>query len=139
MRQWWRRRSVRARLTMGASFVIVLAMCASAALLVYGVHRSLLGSVDSTAKERAREAARLPVSGGVLPSTAEADNVVQIVDTGGDVVASTRNVVGEGRLFTFRPSRSRPTRIVSPLLRQVTAGWCTPPCLTTTNRKPCGD
>src|SRR4051812_36956362 len=104
MKRWWRRRSVRTRLTVAASAVIALALGLAAVSLVWGLHRSLLGSVDSTAKERARDAARLPVTDGVLPSTAEADNVVQIVDATGKVVASTGNVVGQPRLFRFSAS-----------------------------------
>jgi signal transduction histidine kinase len=87
-------------------------MCAAAALLVFGVRHSLLSSVDSTAKERAADAATLPATDGVLPTSAEADNVVQIVDARGSVVASTPNVVGEPRLFTFAPSASQHVRAV---------------------------
>ncbi len=93
--------NTRARLTVAAGVVTAVVVCVAAGLLVWVFQRSLLGSVDSTAKERATEAARVPVSDGVLPTSAEADNVVQIVDATGVVVASTPNVVGEGRLFTF--------------------------------------
>jgi signal transduction histidine kinase len=107
MLMWWRdrwqRRSVRARLTAVASTVMAVALCIAAALLVGGLHRSLLGSVDSTAQERARDAARLPADGGVLPSSAEADNVVQIVGANGQVQASTVNAARQPRLFTFVP------------------------------------
>src|SRR4051812_36567708 len=103
MRAWWRRRSVRTRLTVAASAVMAVALGLAAVSLVWGLHRSLLGSVDSTAKERAQDAARLPATDGVLPTSAEADNVVQIIDATGHVVASTANVVGEPRLFAFAP------------------------------------
>src|SRR4051812_3783324 len=103
MRAWWRRRSVRTRLTVAASAVMAVALGLAAVSLVWGLHRSLLGSVDSTAKERAQDAARLPATDGVLPTSAEADNVVQIIDATGQVVASTSNVVGEPRLFAFAP------------------------------------
>src|SRR3954451_23469096 len=112
MRSWWRRRSVRTRLTVAASAVMAVALVVAALSLVWGLHRSLLGSVDSTAQERAREAARLPVTDGVLPSSAEADNVVQIVDATGQVVASTANVAGEARLFSFAPDHDSEVRSV---------------------------
>jgi signal transduction histidine kinase len=69
--------------------------------------------VDSTAKERAADAATLTATDGVLPTSAEADNVVQIVDARGRVVASTPNVVGEPRLFSFAPTGSRHVRSVT--------------------------
>src|SRR4051812_24327007 len=112
VRTWWRRRSVRTRLTVAASAVMAIALVFTAVSLVWGLHRSLLGSVDGTAQERAREAARLPVTDGVLPSNAEADNVVQIVDATGQVVASTANVAGEPRLFAFAPDRANEVRSV---------------------------
>src|SRR3954452_16860545 len=112
MRSWWRRRNVRTRLTVAASAVMAVALGLAAVSLVWGLHRSLLGSVDSTAKERAQDAARLPATDGVLPTSAEADNVVQIVDGSGSVVASTANVVGEGRLFTFAPNGDASVRSV---------------------------
>jgi signal transduction histidine kinase len=100
------------RLTLAASVVIAVTLCAAAVLLVWIVQRGLYGAVDGTAKERARDAARLPVTDGVLPTSAEADNVVQIVDATGGVVASTPNVVGEKRLFTFAAGRAVTVRSV---------------------------
>jgi signal transduction histidine kinase len=81
-------------------------------LLVFVVQHALMHAVDSTAKERATDAVRLTAADGILPSSAEADNVVQIVDASGRIVASTANVAGEARLFTFAPKGAVSLRTV---------------------------
>ncbi|MFL6240331.1 MAG: sensor histidine kinase [Actinomycetes bacterium] len=112
VREWPGLRSVRARLTLAASLVMTVALCIAAGLLVWSVGHSLRGSVDTTARERAREVARLPAVNGVLPTTGEADNIVQIVNATGTPVAGTPNLQGVGRLFTFVPRGGTPVHSV---------------------------
>jgi signal transduction histidine kinase len=103
---WWRRRSLRARLTAAATVVISLVVTVAAALLLWHVNSSVLSQLDSTITREALTVGSVVrnASQPVLPSTLAGDAVVQVVDRGGNVVASSDNINGENRLFTFRAS-----------------------------------
>jgi signal transduction histidine kinase len=103
---WWRRRSLRIRLTAAATVVMSVALCGGAALLAVRLHASLITATESTARQRVDEIAgvlRTADRTGPLPPGAEADVVVQVVGAGGAVVSSSPNVEGQRRLFTFPP------------------------------------
>ncbi|HEV7208055.1 MAG TPA: HAMP domain-containing sensor histidine kinase [Mycobacteriales bacterium] len=107
MTAWWRRRSLRARLTFAATVVLALAMSAAAVLLVWRVHLTLISQLDATASRQAVTvvgaiaAERHPV----VPPTVAPDAVIQVVDRAGNVVASSPNIDGEPRLFTVPAPR----------------------------------
>ncbi len=73
---WWRRRSLRARLTLTASAVLAIALAAAAAVLVNALRVSLTRGLDDTARQGAAEVAALadanrlpnpvPVEGGTI-------------------------------------------------------------------------
>ena len=102
---WWRHRSLRARLTAAATLVIAAGLSTAAVLLVFRLHVTLIGGLDDNARQRARtvvaavEAGRLPTR--VLPASGDGTDVVQIVDDTGTPVATSANVAGQRRLFTF--------------------------------------
>ncbi|MGH3320336.1 MAG: ATP-binding protein [Streptosporangiaceae bacterium] len=106
MSWWWRRRSLRARLTAAATLVIAIGMALAAVLLVYQVYSELIDGLNNNARQRAQEIAATVHRGQLtsrLPATGEGA-VAQVVDPTGRVVASSVNVSGNGRLFFFSPS-----------------------------------
>lgn len=109
---WWRRRSLRARLTAAATLVMVMGIAAAAALLVWRVQHTLLANLDTAVTAQARtvasEAAQGHLSTPLLPS-GEGGSAIQVIDSRGRVVASSANLAGEGRLFTFPVGRGEPT------------------------------
>jgi signal transduction histidine kinase len=105
--------SVRARSVLAAGLVVALALGAGAAVLFYVLQRSMLNSLDQAADARASDIAdRVTVIGedGLdqqLKVTARDDQIVQLVNSHGKVVASSRSKVdakdgqlGDDRAFT---------------------------------------
>jgi signal transduction histidine kinase len=86
--RWWRRRGLRARLTLASTAGLALALAAAALLLHATVQASLIRGVDSTARQGAQEVAALadahrlpdpvPVAAGTL--------TVQVLDAQGRIV-----------------------------------------------------
>ncbi|MBO0775176.1 MAG: HAMP domain-containing histidine kinase [Actinobacteria bacterium] len=100
--RWWRRRSLRARLTLASSAGLALALVAAALLLLATVHASLLRNLDATARQGAQEVAALadahrlpdpvPVAAGTL--------TLQVLDASGGIVAASP---GADRLVPLLP------------------------------------
>src|SRR5690349_3578404 len=91
---WWRRRSLRARLTAAATLAIVVVLSAAGYGLIAVIHHSLLHNVDNTALERARAiGAAVNTAGASAIADVErrTDAVVQVVDESGNVVVSSAN------------------------------------------------
>lgn len=103
---WWRRRSLRARLTAAAVAVITLAIVAAAVLLTVRLRASLVDGVDETALDRA-EAAAAAVADGDISSAAlvdDDDQIVQVVTPAGAVLATS--VPADGPLLLPPTGRS---------------------------------
>jgi signal transduction histidine kinase len=102
---WWRRRSLRARLTAAAAAVIAGGLAGAALLLTTWLHISLIRGLDQTATQTAELVAaaidRGQLAGAIPVSAASSGTAVQVVDAAGAVQAASANVTGEPRLFTF--------------------------------------
>lgn len=101
---WWRRRSLRARLTAAATVVMVAGMGLASVLLVLRLQASLLANLDANASQEAATVADDAAHARLarpLTGTAESAGVVQVVDARGSVLTSSANVAGQPRLFTF--------------------------------------
>ncbi len=104
--RWRRRRSLRARLTAAATTVIAVSMIGLAALLVLHLRSSLVAGIDDAARQRAQDVAAALSAGAQSPllGSEEGEAAIQVVAADGSVVASSANIEGEPRLFTF-PAR----------------------------------
>jgi signal transduction histidine kinase len=86
--RWWRRRSLRARVTLASTAGLALALAAAALLLSGALRVSLIRSLDNSARQGAREVAalsnanRLPDPVPVVPGTI----TVQVLDPSGRIV-----------------------------------------------------
>lgn len=108
---WWERRSLRARLTAAATVIIMVGMTAAAVLLVVRLHASLLANLDSAVTQQARSVAGDAAGGrlsGRLTAAREGAFAVQVVASGGRVLASSANIDGHDRLFTFSGGHGDP-------------------------------
>ena len=87
MVMWWRRRSLRARLTLATSAGLALALALAAVLLVSALHASLVRDLDVSARQGAVEVAalieqnRLPSPVPVAPGTL----TIQVLDATGRI------------------------------------------------------
>ena len=85
---WWRRRSLRARVTLASTAGLALALAAAAVLLSSALRVSLIRSLDNSARQGAREVAalsdanRLPNPVPVVPGTI----TVQVLSSNGQIV-----------------------------------------------------
>jgi signal transduction histidine kinase len=101
---------VRARTTLLAAVVVAVALAAGAVILLLSLQNSLVRSGDATAVAKARDLAAVVDSEGV-PSTVTApgeDDVVQVVDAEGRVVAASDNARGWPPIASFRPDGAVP-------------------------------
>lgn len=104
---WWRRRSLRARLTAASTVVIAIGMAAAGVLLVWRLQAGLLAGVDTMVGQQARDIATALRDGQSTSAlTASGDTaIVQVVAAGtGRVVASSANIEGEPPLFAVHPA-----------------------------------
>lgn len=86
---WWRRRSLRARLTAAAVLVIAVAITLSAVLLTVRLRSALVAGVDEAALDRAEAVATAVATGRGLPAGVDDDELVQVVTPDGRVLASS--------------------------------------------------
>ncbi|HYT26246.1 MAG TPA: HAMP domain-containing protein, partial [Actinomycetota bacterium] len=89
---WWRRRSLRARITILAALVVAGGLAAGAVLLVHSLEASLLAALDSTARQRAQDVAALAASDNLpdpFPVAGGGTVLVQVVDAHGRVRAAS--------------------------------------------------
>jgi len=116
--RWWRRRSLRARLTAASTAVIIAGIALAAVLLLWRVHSTLASGVDNLLVQRAGDVAA-EVSHGQLAAVgttgADSTTLVQVIGAGGQVLSSSANIDGEPALFTF------PAAATQVSLRQVGA------------------
>lgn len=114
---WWRRRSLRARLTAAATVLIAVGMAAAAVLLVWRVHSVLSADLDANLIRQAHLVADDVAAGDPLPRTARSgeSTIVQVLDARGKVLLSSGDIDGEPRVFLAAPGVS------DPILSTVTA------------------
>ncbi|WP_084464754.1 sensor histidine kinase [Microtetraspora fusca] len=87
---WWRRRSLRFRLTATASAVLALALAVSAYVFVGVLGRALAGTIDDEVYQRAREVVALADAGRLGDRIVTTDNtIVQVLDASGRIVNAT--------------------------------------------------
>ncbi|MDH2429508.1 ATP-binding protein [Sphaerisporangium sp. TRM90804] len=103
---WWRRKSLRFRLTATASAALAVALAAAASLLVSVLGRALISSTDDVAYQRAREVAALADAGRLYDnSVAVSDGtIVQVLDASGRI---THVTLGGDRLVPLLNARER--------------------------------
>ena len=100
---WWRRRSLRARLTLTAAAGLAVALAAVAILLIGALGVTLDRGLDNSARQTAREVAAL-VDANRLPNpvpVAAGTAVVQVIDAQGRIVAAS---AGADRLVPLLPA-----------------------------------
>ncbi len=89
---WWRRRSLRARLTILATLVVAVGLAAGSVLLLGSLQRSLVAALDTTARQRAQDVAALAGSGRLpdpIPVAGAGTVQVQVVDSRRRVLAAS--------------------------------------------------
>ena len=99
---WWRRRSLRARLTLTAAAGLAVALAGVAVLLVSTLGVTLDRGLDNSARQTGREVAAL-VDANRLPNpvpVAAGTAVVQVIDAHGRIVAAS---AGADRLVPLLP------------------------------------
>ena len=99
---WWRRRSLRARLTVTAALGLAVALAGLATLLITTLSLTLDRGLDQSARQTGREVAAL-VDANRLPNpvpVAAGTAVVQVVDVNGRIVAAS---AGADRLVPLLP------------------------------------
>lgn len=93
--RWWRRRSLRARITLLATAVFTVALLLAGVILLATVGRSLLNTLDSSAERTGNEVAAL-VNSGRLPQQlltgSGGVSMVQVVDADNRVIAASPGV-----------------------------------------------
>ena len=91
-RRWWRRLSLRARLTLVGTIGLVCGLWLGGLLLVVALERSVQGTVDNEARQTATEIAKL-VDEGTLPQPipVAGSQLVQVVDARHRVLAASVN------------------------------------------------
>lgn len=93
--RWWRRRSLRARITLLATAVFTVALLLAGVILLVTVGRSLLNTLDSSAERTGNEVAALVNSGRLPPQLLTGSggvSMVQVVNAGNQVIAASPGV-----------------------------------------------
>lgn len=103
-------RSVRARTTALATAVVVIALAVGAASLLGVLRSALIDGIDDSARLRALDLAALAAADALPPTITGGaeDDIAQVVDSSGRVLASTANAEGRDAIASFRPSGGDP-------------------------------
>lgn len=105
---WWRRRSLRARLTAAAILVIAIGAALAATLLVVRIQGGLTSALDTTLRQRASDVTSASRGDDIrrgIPA-GRVGEIVQVVRPDGRIFAASTNVTGRGRIFRFTPAAS---------------------------------
>jgi len=98
--------SVRVRTTVGATFIVALALAVAGLGVVTVLRRSMIDNIDDSLRLRGADITAI-VESGTLPDDAaiegDEDGFVQIVDSAGNVLAASRNIDGEPELTDAAP------------------------------------
>ena len=107
-------RSPRARLTAAATTALAICLCAAAVVLVWRVHSGLMANLDETARSQATALADAGTgtANPRVPTIPGRDDVSQIIDASGQVVAASANIEGERPVFDFPPAPAGSTPAV---------------------------
>jgi signal transduction histidine kinase len=98
--------TVRVRVTTGAVVVVALALSAGGVWLVHSQRGALTSDIETTARLRAHDVAATVADGELTPSLAVPrgdENLVQVVDKNGDIVASSSNIGSDVRISSLDP------------------------------------
>jgi signal transduction histidine kinase len=92
--------SLRVRITLVSTLVVVVALTAAGLVLEAALRASQLDALDGALETRAGDVETL-IEGDVLPSNIDVgnDDVVQVTDSAGNIVAASRNVRNRPLLF----------------------------------------
>ncbi|WP_307801744.1 sensor histidine kinase [Microbispora triticiradicis] len=102
---WWRRRSLRFRLTATATAVLALALAASAYVFVVVLGESLIRNIDDQVYQRGREIVALSDAGRLPDPVPSVNNtIVQVLGPDGRIVDATSDT---DRLVPLLPARER--------------------------------
>ncbi|WP_239513637.1 cell wall metabolism sensor histidine kinase WalK [Streptosporangium sp. 'caverna'] len=106
---WWRRKSLRFRLTAVASAVLAVALVVSAYVMLGVLGRSLIDTIDESIYQRARETVSL-ADAGRLPDgmTSPDGTLLQVLDATGRITHAT---TGTDRLVPLLDAEERRTAI----------------------------
>ncbi len=98
--------SPRARLTAAATAALAICLSAAAVVLVWRVHTGLMANLDKTAGSQATALAAAAASSPSprVSTIVGLNDVSQIIDPSGQVVAASTNVEGERPVFDFVPA-----------------------------------
>jgi signal transduction histidine kinase len=99
--------TVRVRITLGAVVVVGIALLAGAVWLVHSQRQTLVNSVETTARLRSRDIAATIADGTFSQTLAVPpgdENLVQVVDSKGNVVAASANALHRARISTLAPA-----------------------------------
>jgi signal transduction histidine kinase len=98
--------TVRVRVTLAAVLVVGVGLAIGGALLVNAQRDSLTENVETAARLRSRDIAAT-ITDGAFPSVLAVprgdENLVQVVDASGRVVAASANINGESRISSLEP------------------------------------
>ncbi|MFF2113561.1 sensor histidine kinase [Rhodococcus koreensis] len=107
--------TVRAGTTAVATVIVAVALVVGAAALIAALRGTLIDEVEESAWAQAHEVARQLESG--RPPTLEVagsdEQLIQVLDPDGEVLAASRNVTGEAAVARLEPGES--ARVVTPL------------------------
>jgi signal transduction histidine kinase len=109
--RWWRRRSLRARLTLITSAGLALALAVAAVLLVNALRLSLIRALDDSARQGAAEVAAL-INQGRLPDPVPVGSgtiTIQVLDA-------------QGRITDVSPGADRLVPLLAPAQARAAAG-----------------
>jgi signal transduction histidine kinase len=101
--RWWRRRSLRGRITLAATAALAVALAAAALLLANTLRLSLIRDLDNSARQGAQEIAAL-ADEGRLPRTLPA----------GPGTVSIQVLDGQGRITHVSPDADRLVPLLAP-------------------------
>ncbi|WP_113702623.1 sensor histidine kinase [Nonomuraea lactucae] len=102
---WWRRQSLRFRLTVVAVAVLASALALSASVLLSVLDRALIGTVDDSLRQQA-QTIRVHADAGTLtiPITTHDGTIVQVLDASGRI---THVTYGADRMVPLLDARAR--------------------------------
>ncbi|MFC7640005.1 hypothetical protein ACFQX6_02335 [Streptosporangium lutulentum] len=87
---WWRRKSLRFRLTAVASAVLAVALVVSAYVMIGVLGNSLITTIDDSIYQRARDAVSLADAGRLPDELTSADGtLLQVIDAAGRITHAT--------------------------------------------------
>ncbi|GAA3446265.1 sensor histidine kinase [Planomonospora venezuelensis] len=102
---WWRRRSLRFRLTAVASAVLAVALAVSAYVMIGVLGRALVATTDESVYQRAREIVSLADAGQLPDELTSPDGVlIQVLDPAGRITHAT---TGTDRLVPLLDAADR--------------------------------